>query len=81
MLQPYGYHDNHEVGEIIPVNDPEDIDFFVTNRIAEIVDLEAEHHVDEDRDFMKYGVEKDEEVWVFEEVPIHLETKVAKWKR
>lgn len=60
MIKPYGYHDNHNEGEIIPVDDPEDIDFLVTNGIAEIVDLEAVHHIDEDREFMKHGVQKDD---------------------
>jgi hypothetical protein len=81
MLKPYGYHDNHEVGEIIPVDDLEDIDFFITNGIAEIVDLEAENHIVEDKEFVKYGVEKDEEVWVVADVPIHLGTNVANWKK
>ena len=80
MLELYGYHDNHEIGDIVPVDNQEYVDFFITNGIAELIVVEAKHHIQDDEDFVKYGVEKDEIITVYDDIPIVLETRKAKWK-
>ncbi|WP_054704642.1 hypothetical protein [Bacillus sp. JCM 19041] len=75
------HNNDHQIGDIIPVEDKEDVDYMTTQGIAKIVDVEAEHHILEDEDYKQFGVEKDRVIFVMADILLHLETIPAKWKR
>ncbi|PHA03029.1 hypothetical protein COE51_01415 [Bacillus pseudomycoides] len=78
------YDQGYEEGEVIPVDDMEDLDFLITNGIAEIEDIEVQHYIHEDEDFMNYGVEKEQIVTYFDHElnrDVELEIIYPEWKR
>ncbi|MGG2091320.1 hypothetical protein AB1283_00960 [Bacillus sp. S13(2024)] len=85
FTRPYiFYNQGYEEGEVIPVNDMEDLDFLVTNGIAEIEDIEVQHYIHEDEEFMRYGVEK-EQIVTYSDYELNkdilLKTIYPEWKR